>query len=173
MVPRWFPVSFTPAWAEWLAGIDFSCFAQEAECTVPIREISANWVKLSVVLLLHDLHEFPGSTVMESATERIGPTFTPLCLLLLCGLSSGCAAVSVASPMSAAEPALQAARPSGAAPEGENPGIALVSCPADVIISSPPFPGMRFDRLHSAEPQTGGNAGASPTGLHYQTRAVR
>src|SRR5207253_2941815 len=93
------------------------------------------------------LREFPESILMQSTTERMGLIFTRSCLLLLCGLSSGCAALSLARPMSAAVPASQGARPGGAAPEPGNQGIALLSYPHAPPATSisqpgdPPFTG--------------------------------
>jgi outer membrane protein TolC len=85
---------------------------------------------------------------MQSNKERMGWRFPRLCLLLLCGLPSGCAALSLARPVPEARPVLQAAQPGGAAfdPATQH-GLTLASYPPALPTASaarpcdPPFAG--------------------------------
>jgi outer membrane protein TolC len=65
---------------------------------------------------------------MQSTTEWTGLKLIIWCLLLFCGLLSGCAGLSVPKPMPDPASMPQAARPGGAAPERETQGIQLVPC---------------------------------------------
>src|SRR5262249_15078838 len=85
--------------------------------------------------------------IMQSPTERMALTLAELCVPVLCGLLSGCAALSLEKPVPKAGPAPRAALSGGAAPKGRDQGIVLVSCanaPPTTAISQPgdpPFAG--------------------------------
>jgi cobalt-zinc-cadmium efflux system outer membrane protein len=89
---------------------------------------------------------FRGSILMQFEMDRLGRTLIRLCLLLLGGFLSGCAAPSLVTPVFDAAPLPPAALLAGAAPEpATRHGTALPSYPADPTTTAtsqpcaPPF----------------------------------